>query len=532
MRITNIKLRNFKRFTDLVVRDLPASAKLVVVVGPNGSGKSSLFDALLHWYRLKANMGINNDERYYRKNASEAFDWHQNVSVTLAGGGDPRKGSLYVRTAYRNDPDFAIGGISRPASPLDTVRVGRSIDNDQAVSDNYQRLVYDTLAGVYDVANDAKSVPELREELIGEIRASMIAVFGDLQLQNISDPLGSGTFSFDKGISKSFHYKNLSGGEKAAFDLLLDLHVKKKFHGDAVYCIDELETHLHTKVQGTLLRELVKVLPEDSQLWVTTHSLGVLRAAQTLSSENPGSVCVIDFDVINPDEPREIVPSNLDRVSWEKMISIALDDLSQRIAPEVVVVCEGSTMGNRRKDFDAEIYNRILGSRNSSVVFVSGGSSTQVAATGVSVQDTLGSLLPHTRIVSLCDRDDKSVEEVAGFEVVGGLVLNMRNLESFLFADDVIKALVVREQKEELLDEAIQIKMTAIANSIGRNNPPDDLKSAAGEIYTNLKRLLGLTRCGNSTDTFMRDTLAPLIEPSMPTYISMKNAVVDRLGLR
>jgi hypothetical protein len=359
----------------------------------------------------------------------------------------------------------------------------------------------------------------------------MIAVFGDLQLQNIADPLGSGAFSFDKGLSKSFHFKNLSGGEKAAFDLLLDLHVKKKSYNDAVYCIDEIETHLHTKVQGTLLRELVKVLPEEAQLWVTTHSLGVLRAAQTLSIENPGSVCVIDFDVIDPDEPREIVPSNLDRVSWEKMLSIALDDLSQRVAPEVVVVCEGSTTGNRRKDFDAEIYNRILGSKNSSVVFVSGGSANQVATTGVSVRDTLANLLPRTRIVSLCDRDDKSAEEVSQVEKSGGLVFTMRNLESFLFADDVIKALVVRERKEELLDQAYQVKATAITNSQDRNNPPDDLKSAAGEIYTNLKRLLGLTRCGNNTETFMRDTLAPLIVPSMPTYIAMKEAIVDRLGL-
>jgi hypothetical protein len=79
-----------------------------------------LFDALLHWYRLKANMGINADETYYQKNISKAFDWHQNVEVTIAGGGDPKKGSLYFRTAYRNDPDFSIGGISRPASPLDT----------------------------------------------------------------------------------------------------------------------------------------------------------------------------------------------------------------------------------------------------------------------------------------------------------------------------------------------------------------------------------------------------------------------------
>jgi hypothetical protein len=211
------------------------------------------------------------------------------------------------------------------------------------------------MAGVYSQENDSKTVLALSEELIGHLRTSMKNVFGDLVLTNISDTLGAGAFFFEKGTSKSYHYKNLSGGEKAAFDLLLDLHTKKRFFSDAIYCIDEMETHLHTRVQGTLLKELFAILPDDAQLWITTHSLGVLRAAQELATEATGSVCVIDFDGVDPDEPREISPSSLGRVSWEKMLSIALDDLSQRIAPNILVVCEGSA-GTRRKDFDAEIY--------------------------------------------------------------------------------------------------------------------------------------------------------------------------------
>lgn len=529
MRITSIHLRNFKRFTDLLIRDIPDSAKLVVIVGPNGCGKSSLFDALLQWYRSKAGFGVNSDMLYFRKNPDEPFDWHQSVEVTLAGGVAPHKGCLYVRSAYRNDPDFSVGGISRPNAPSETVRLGRIIDNDQTVSENYQRLVYDTMAGVYDTGNDAKSVAALREELIGQVRSSMKAVFGDLVLNNISDPLGSGAFYFDKGAAKAYHYKNLSGGEKAAFDLLLDLHVKKKFFGDAIYCIDEMETHLHTRVQGTLLKEMVKILPEGSQLWVTTHSLGVLRAAQEMDVDKPGHVAVIDFDAVDPDVPREIVPSNLGRVSWEKLLSIALDDLSQQVAPRTVVVCEGSSTGTRRKDFDAEIYNRILGSQSPDVVFVSGGSSNQVGASGVSVRKTLTDILPIARVLALCDRDDKSDAEVAQFEGSGDIVLAQRNLESYLLADDVIEALVVREGKDHLLADALKVKVDALANSISRGNATDDLKSAAGEIYTGLKRVLALQRCGNNTDTFLRDTLAPLVTAPMATYQALRAAVTDRL---
>ncbi|MEO6996356.1 MAG: AAA family ATPase, partial [Lacunisphaera sp.] len=238
MRIASIRLKNFKRFSDLVIREIPKMAKLVVIVGPNGCGKSSLFDAFLHWYRHRVGFGINSDPLYYRKDAIEAFDWAQTVDVTLHDGAQPKKGSLYLRTAYRNDPDFSVDGINRPANPSQGVRVSRAIDNDQTVSDNYRRLVYDTMAGVYNEANDTKSVRNLREELIGGIRSSMQNVFGDLLLNSVSDPLGAGAFFFEKGISKSYHYKNLSGGEKAAFDLLLDLHVKRRFFSDAIYCVD------------------------------------------------------------------------------------------------------------------------------------------------------------------------------------------------------------------------------------------------------------------------------------------------------
>jgi len=530
MRVKSIHLKNFKRFTDLLIYGIPETARLVVVVGPAGCGKSSLFDAFLLWYRQKVGLGFQTDESYFRKDPQEDFRWDQSVSVTLHGDVSPKRGCLYVRTAYRNDPDFSITGLSRPTVPSETLRINRFIENDRTVSENYQRLVYETMAAVYDSANDEKTVRALREELIGQIRASMKRVFGDLLLNNISDPLGSGSFFFEKGTTKSFHYKNLSGGEKAAFDLLLDLHIKRKYFPDAIYCIDEVEAHLHTSLQGALLRELVAIIPDGSQLWVTTHSLGVLRAAQDLEVSDPGSVSIIDFEGVDPDFPTELSPVSLGRVAWEKFLSITLGDLSSRIAPKVVVLCEGSSVGQRRKDFDAEIYNRIFGPHVPDIVFVSGGSASQLENTAVSVRGILQQILPKAKIVPLRDRDDMSDDEVREWEETNkGIVLSKRNLESYLFADDVLEALVKRENKEELLSEALKIKEEAIANSVNRGKPPDDLKSAAGEIYNNLKKLLKLQRPGNNTDAFMRDTLAPLIQPGMKTFLELKADIVDRL---
>jgi hypothetical protein len=345
----------------------------------------------------------------------------------------------------------------------------------------------------------------------------------------LSDPLGGGSFNFDKGSSTSYHYKALSGGERAAFDLILDLHLKTKFHGDAIYCIDELETHLHTRVQGALLRELTNIVPDEGQLWVTTHSLGVIRMAQQMALANPGTVAILDFEGITPDVPDELTPSSLDRVSWEKFISIALDDLSARVAPRIVFVCEGSAIGNRRKNFDAEIYDTVVASQETDVTFVSGGNSVQVAASGVTMQHALRALLPSARIVPIVDRDAKSDREVSEFEAAGGLVLPVRSIESFLLADDVLAALLVAHNQEALGPEVARIKAAAITASVGRGNPADDLKSAAGEMIVELKRALGITRGGNSTDAFLRDTLAPLIRPGMPTYVWMRQATIGRL---
>ena len=531
MKIKKIRLRNFKRFTDLSIQDIPDTARLVLVVGPNGCGKSSLFDALIHWYRSKVGFGINDDVSYFRKNIDLPFQWHESVEIVLSDESVPTKGCLYVRSAYRNDPDFSVGGINRMTSPIDNLRLLRAIDNDQAVSENYQRLVYDTMAGVYSEENNGKTVPELREDLIGQVKASMQAVFGDLVLNNISDPLSSGAFYFKKGEVQSYHYKNLSGGEKAAFDLLLDLHMKKKFFKDAIYCIDEIETHLHTKVQGALLREMIKIIPPNSQLWVTTHSLGVLRAAQEISNNEKGSVAIVDFDDVNQDESRVIVPSTLGRISWEKLLSIAIDDLSQRISPKIIYICEGSSIGGRRKDFDAEIFNRIFEGSTTDILFVSGGSESQLKASGFSIEQVLKNIYPLSRVVLICDRDDKTSSEVEAFERNGGFVLSERNLESYLLADDVLEELLKKNNQIEFLKQVKEIKTSAINSSVLRGNQPDDFKSAAGEIYNDLKKLLNLQQCGSNADAFMKDILVPLIKDHMQTYHKLKADILDKVRL-
>jgi hypothetical protein len=55
-----------------------------------------------------------------------------------------RQKAVYARSAYRNDPEFEFRTLSAVPTALKEYRIGRLIENDQAVSLNYARLVSQT----------------------------------------------------------------------------------------------------------------------------------------------------------------------------------------------------------------------------------------------------------------------------------------------------------------------------------------------------------------------------------------------------
>ena len=533
MRIKELKLHHFKRFTNLTISGIPESAKLVVLVGPNGCGKTSIFEAFHHWYRLRG-YNYGGDNIYYLKagGCSHEFEsnWMYNTVEVIShdctfNNQDEIHGKFYFRTAHRNEPDFMTQSLNRQDNPIDNVRYNTLMETESTVSENYQRLVSLTLSNVYDSSYDNESVKDLRERIIGRVRNSVKNVFEDLELSSIGDPLGNGSFFFTKGSSKNFHYKNLSAGEKAAFDLILDLIIKSEYFNNTTYCIDEPEVHMHTALQAKLLKELFYLISDQSQLWIATHSIGMLNKAKELEEEAPGSVCLLCFDDINPDDKIVVTPTTINTVIWNKFLELSFGDFAKIIAPSQIVFCEGTRKGRKYRDFDAQIYSKIFSSTHPDTSFISIGSCNEVEDDNNLSMQIISQALKHSRIIKLVDRDDKSDEEIEECNEKGVSVLSRRHIECYIYDDEIISKLCTSVGQEDKIEKCLDAKRNAICESINRGNPVDDIKSAGGHIYVAVKRILALSQCGNTQEPFMRDTLAPLITPDTQVFKELENMI-------
>lgn len=528
MRLLNAHIIRFRRFSDLTIQNIPASAKLVVLAGPNGSGKSSLFDALLLKYRINTGSGWNRDSKYYDRPQEEAVDVHARISIVTDVGDTFAKGNLYVRTAYRNDPEFATSSLSRQGAVLDNMNLFRLIEPDATVSTNYQRLASQAMED--DFVNEAESTTmgAYREKLIGEIRTPLNRLFPDLTFVGVGNPLDQGTFQFDKGTSKGFDYKNLSGGEKASFDLILDFVVKRRSYTDAIYCIDEPETHMNTRLQGALLEELVELLPGNSQLWIASHSIGMMRKAREMYDADPTSVAFIDFSGHDFDQVITLSPSKPTRAFWEGVMHVALDDLVALMAPKQVVICEGNPAGvvpGKNTEHDARIYEAIFGDEMPETTFISAGNSKEVQNDFLGLATVLPKLASGMKIIRLIDLDDHTPTDVADFTKKDIHVLSRRHLEVYLYDDEVLTALCASVGKPEKAADLIAAKAAAIDGVVKAGYPADDIKKAAGAIYNAAKRMLSLTQAGNDAPAFARNTLSKLIKPSMAVYSQLRKDV-------
>ena len=535
MRIKEIHARDFKRFTDLQICDIPEPARLVVLLGVNGTGKTCVFEALNHWRKNKYYDYYHTKFRDIDLSGS-ATTTRARVTVTFHGDeptGEHKKRAIYIRSAYRNEPHFqasSIGAVSK-VEDEEMNRLELLVNDDKRVQQNYSRLVANT---VYDLFNNPDGDEEttrkdLREAFIGPLRESMQRVFSDLVLQGVGNPQQGGTFLFQKGTSSGFPYINLSAGEKDAFDVLLDVYLRRGVFTDAAYCIDEPDLHMHSKLQARLLEELFSLVPPNSQLWIATHSIGMIRKSFEIQRRDPESVVFLDFSDRDYDQSVEMRPVQVTRLFWKKFLSVALDDLADLVAPLRIVLCEGRSLGTEgtqsRQEHDAKCLRQVFANEFPDTEFISGGNSDDVIKDSLRLMASLEQLVSGVEVLRLIDRDGRTEAEIRELEGRGVRVLKRRHIESYLMDDEVLHALCQICEKPEKTEEVKAAKQAAVSSARERSKDADDAKAAAGEFFNAARRILDLQNAGSNWEAFFSSFMASACQPGLNVYEELKGDI-------
>ena len=509
MRIRDIYLTDFKRFTDLKIEGIPDTAKLVILVGPSGRGKSSLFDAINAWGKDYNYSSY--DSEYYRKDEqptnSRSSGSFGNLGVRINADDCPSNlgEACYIRSAYRHTSKFSVSTMEKidESEYWQLDGQGDFSTPDVEVERNYQRVYRQIVREVMSPA--VLTNVDIREGVIGQVRDSLQSIFPDLRLHSLEDSEGEGTFYFEKGDAKKYNYVNLSGGEKAAFDLLLDFIVRREYYSNAVMCIDEPEVHMGLGAQSKLLEVLYELIPEKSQLWLGTHSIGILRASKKILEANPGEVVFLDFSGHNFDKEVNMPPiTTPDRDFWESLHKDVLGDLSGLLAPETIIICESDSRGD---GFDARCYNEIFAKSHPDALFVSAGGKGELDK----IIPILQTVIQKAEIFVVRDRDDLLDRRRDELIQQGIHVLNRTSIEDYLIHDEILKKFA----DSNSLDEN---QLQELKNTNG-----DNAKARAGQIYQRVRQY-GVP-VGETKEEFLSDVIAPLLSEEMATYQELEKDI-------
>lgn len=324
MKISKIHLINFKRFTDLLIDNIPDSSKLVLLIGSNGSGKSSLFDAFgFIDGAIKSDVGTNEEFwNYFRKKNDKAvsvnihLDNESEFTLTDTKYTKPNLSatSFYGRTSFRQIPRLtrtSLGQGGQIDFQKDSDRPKFFIERDSRFENDVEKITEIILK---DFFRSKQSNEQIHQKYINPINSALTNIFGSgngtkLQLIEIIPPLEGkvAQISFRKGDSE-IHYNYLSAGEKEVFNLLINLLSRGSLYQDTIYFLDEIDLHLNTKLQFNLLKEITENwIPDNCQLWTATHSLGFIEYAKQTEIAS-----ILDFDDLDFDLPRILSPEAKD----------------------------------------------------------------------------------------------------------------------------------------------------------------------------------------------------------------------------
>jgi AAA15 family ATPase/GTPase len=350
MKIQELEIVNFKRFSHLKISKIPLDAKLVLLIGSNGSGKSSIFDSF-DWLSKGRFKGYpTNGDEYYRKDigkeSSLYISFHEDIKIRKTG--NTFEGPFEIAKKFFGRSSIRI--VPRISNNSNVDAVITDGDSPATYIDNDSRFLNDISLYINQIdfalrepvfKGEQADTLKIFQDQIKPLNDSLANIFGGNEETRIriaeyrnATPSTNAQLIFKKGESK-INYDLLSHGEKQVIILLLNFLVRRKYYENSIIFIDEMDCHLNTFLQYRLLEEIVdKWIPENSQLWTASHALGFIDFAKKSKQAS-----TIDFDLLNFDLDQELYPNDKEDVDIYE-IAIPKNLLFEIMSKKRIIFCE------------------------------------------------------------------------------------------------------------------------------------------------------------------------------------------------
>ncbi len=535
MRVKKIQLKNgYKRFHDLTIDLGEQPRRIVALVGPNGCGKSSVLDGMLfhnNAYNILGGKGPKNHE-YHSMSQTPNYSY-KNVDIEFIDGnyikirGEKAKTGkentiFSFRSPYRYNSNLKVTQ-SRATNEIRLNDYGASSasDLDDKMEENYRRLYIKFNKYLHEI--DCRP-SEAKAKIIGDLNSSISKCL-DIEISSIGDIEASEvTLYFQKkDHPNKFEFNVLSSGEKEVVDILLDLYLRRDEYNDTVFLLDEPELHINTSIQKNLLLEINRLVGDDCQIWLTTHSIGFLR---TLQEELKDDCQVIQFksDYDLASSSYTLYPMRGSKASWKDLFSIALDDLANLVCPKRIIYCEGRDSPGRNgveRGLDANVFNNVFSDHFHDTLFVSSGGNTELDQRSDIAIAILSKVLSDLEILVLKDRDMASGRDANENDRQLYLqnnpdnhrVLKRWEIENYLYDKEVLSHFCEKNG----LAFNVQAYDQFVTDIVNQN-----LKDATGRV----KNFCGIKSSINAEN--FKLTLSEYISEEMAVYSELVSCVFER----
>lgn len=356
IRLKSLRIQDFHGISETEIRDLPASARWIVLTGENGFGKTSILQAIAAG--LSGNYDENN-QQLVPDTAYVGIEYYSNGEVFEINSRATRR----ELSTKRLQSELAAYGSSRLEV---TALVTKEALENQFPNTYHLFNANGLLLNIEQMFKDSEGQNRGLYSQLESLFKNLIPQLHEIKVDYSSSPAEVLYVEMDqdgKPLNNGVPFGHLAAGFKNILamvgDLLYRLFVKQGVSNlsdvQGIVIIDELELHLHPSYQKLLPEVLTREFP-NLQFVVSTHSpiplLGIPKDVEVIllnvNRSHDAGVQVekldIDFSVLTPNailtSPifgfQDLIPdSKLDKSIVNPEDNYAKIDLDQKLRKDI-----------------------------------------------------------------------------------------------------------------------------------------------------------------------------------------------------